>query len=200
MENGGENPEAQLETKETSVAQTDDESSAQEFQSEESLNEMQARLEERIQQEVERRFQSAKDKRWAQLEKQYGELAELQKGRVVGRVDEAADAADSPLAEAKRLLDKAGLSNDPEAVRLLSEAKRGESKDLRILSDAAELALRRSNRKSASSGSVVLPSGGKPTRDLRSEYEQRLKRLRPGDVAGLSELKREFRRKGLDVY
>ena len=31
-----------------------------------------------IQEEIGRRFQSAKDKRWAQLEKQYGALSEMQ--------------------------------------------------------------------------------------------------------------------------
>ena len=36
--------------------------------------------------------------------------------------------------------------------------------------------------------------------DLRAEYERRVGALRPGDVAGLLDLKREFRKKGLEVY
>lgn len=38
------------------------------------LKAVEERLEARIQDEVEKRFQSAKDKRWAELERQYGEL------------------------------------------------------------------------------------------------------------------------------
>jgi len=49
---------------------------------------------------------------------------------------------------------------------------------------------------------VIQPSGGglPPAPDLRAEYEQRVATVRPGDVAGLMEVKREFRKKGLEVY
>jgi len=39
-----------------------------------------------------------------------------------------------------------------------------------------------------------------PAPDLRAEYERRVGALRPGDVAGLLDLKREFRKRGLEVY
>lgn len=48
---------------------------------------------------------------------------------------------------------------------------------------------------------VILPGGaGAPAQDLRAEYQRRLRGLRPGDVAAVLELKREFRNRGLEVY
>lgn len=48
---------------------------------------------------------------------------------------------------------------------------------------------------------VMPPSGaGAPAPDLRAEYQRRLRSLRPGDLAAVLELKREFRNKGLEVY
>jgi len=57
-------------------------------------------------------------------------------------------------------------------------------------------------RPAARASHVIQPSGGglPPAPDLRAEYEQRVATLRPGDVAGLMEVKREFRKKGLEVY
>lgn len=48
---------------------------------------------------------------------------------------------------------------------------------------------------------VIQPSGGGlPAQDLRAAYDQRVAALRPGDVAGLMEVKRDFRKRGLEVY
>ena len=57
-------------------------------------------------------------------------------------------------------------------------------------------------RPAARASHVIQPSGGglPPAPDLRAEYEKRVAALRPGDVAGLMEIKREFRKKGLEVY
>ena len=57
-------------------------------------------------------------------------------------------------------------------------------------------------RPAARASHVIQPSGGglPPAPDLRAEYERRVGALRPGDVAGLLDLKREFRKKGLEVY
>ncbi|QYK51825.1 MAG: hypothetical protein KF701_04840 [Anaerolineales bacterium] len=50
--------------------------------------------------------------------------------------------------------------------------------------------------------SRVIPPGGAgaPAPDLREEYARRLGALRPGDLAAVLELKREFRKRGLEVY
>lgn len=57
-------------------------------------------------------------------------------------------------------------------------------------------------RPAARASHVIQPSGGglPPAPDLRTEYETRVAAVRPGDVAGLMEIKREFRKKGLEVY
>ena len=57
-------------------------------------------------------------------------------------------------------------------------------------------------RPAARASHVIQPSGGglPPAPDLRAEYERRVGALRPGDVAGLLDLKREFRKRGLEVY
>ena len=53
----------------------------------------------------------------------------------------------------------------------------------------------------AKASHIIQPSGGGlPVPDLRGEYEKRLAALRPGDVAGLMEIKREYRKRGLEVY
>jgi hypothetical protein len=101
------------------------------------------------------------------------------------------------VSKALRLFQEAGLQDDPEALQLVSEL--------------ANVALRRqasppAEKPAARASHVILPSGGglPPAADtlasLRAEYERRVGTLRPGDVAGLLELKREFRRKGLEVY
>lgn len=54
---------------------------------------------------------------------------------------------------------------------------------------------------SAKASHVIQPSGGGlPAPDPRAEYEKRVAELRPGDIGGLMELKREYRRRGLEIY
>ncbi len=167
------------------------------------LEALEQRLETRIQDEVERRFISAKDKRWAELERQYGKLSSLS-ARAVGEPGHQleSDKEKPPVSQVRRILQQANLENDPEALHLLRQARgQGPQAELRLLADLAELALRRVEKPAAKASAVILPSGGGlPAPDLRAEYEKRLTGLRAGDVAGLSELKREFRNKGLEVY
>ena len=160
-----------------------------------------------IREEVERRFQSAKDKRWAQLEKQYGHLHELSERAVSGvpkgQVFYGESLEGEFIERAARLLDRVGLGNDPEAVALLQD--QAESQDggdyLDLMEDLVAMALRRVGREEASAMAVVQPGGGiAPVEDLQSAYEQRKKKLRPGDVNGLMALKKEFREKGMDVF
>ncbi len=93
---------------------------------------------------------------------------------------------ESPFAQALQLLQSADLASDPKALRLLA--------------DLAELA-QGGPAPAARASHLIQPSGGGvPAPDLRAEYERRLGALRPGDVAGLMELKREFRKRGLEIY
>jgi len=61
-------------------------------------------------------------------------------------------------------------------------------------------------QEASSPASTVIDQGGKPpttgtTHDaLLSEYQERLSKIRQGDVRALSELKKEYRKKGLGVY
>lgn len=167
------------------------------------LDALEQRLEARIREEVERRFISAKDKRWAELERQYGQLSALSARAKVDPDQQLEPAMQKPPASpVHRILQQANLENDPEALRLVREARgQGAQAELRLLADLAELALRRVEKPAAKASAVILPSGGGlPAPDLRAEYERRLTGLRAGDVAGLSELKREFRGRGLEVY
>lgn len=91
-----------------------------------------------------------------------------------------------------------------QALRILRSADLSSSKALRLLADLAELAeLARGGAPTPQprASHLIQPSGGGvPAPDLRAAYERRLRTLRPGDVAGLMEVKREFRKKGLEVY
>ena len=110
-----------------------------------------ASLEARIEEAVEHGFQSARDNRLTQVERELDELKE-------------------------RL-----------AASELARSEPGETL---------------SKRPMARPSHVVQPLGsGLPlASDLRAEYEQRVRGLQPGDVGSLVEIKREFRRKGLEVY
>ncbi|MCW5877727.1 MAG: hypothetical protein KIS80_02525 [Anaerolineales bacterium] len=103
------------------------------------------RLERQIEDAIERRWQSAKDRRLGRLEEELREL-------------------------------KLRLAGDQEPA------------------EAARPAPRASH--------IVQPGGGglPPAPDLRGEYEAQVAQLRPGDLAGLLELKRRFRARGLEVY
>jgi hypothetical protein len=101
------------------------------------------------------------------------------------------------------LLERVGLGNDPEAVSLMQEISHSQDEEdyLDMMEDLVTLTLRRTGLEEAPAAAVIQPSGGiAPVQDLREAYEQRKKRLRPGDVNGLMALKREFREKGLDVF
>ena len=107
------------------------------------------------------------------------------------------------MARAQQILESAGMANDPQALELIHEGQYTPDVQgyLDLLGDLTELTLRRTNRPRAGAATVAQPGGSHlPEPDLRQEYDQRKKRLRPGDVGALMELKREFRRKGLEVY
>jgi hypothetical protein len=172
-----------------------------------SHTELDDRISEHIRQEVERRFQSAKDKRWAQLEKQYGQLHELseltgsaipQGGATQGKALEG-----EMMWRAAKLLERVGLGNDPEAVSLMQGIAHSQDEGdyLEMMEDLVSLALRRTGLEKTPEAAVIQPSGGTaPVQSLQEAYEQRKKGLRPGDVNSLMALKREFREKGLDVF
>lgn len=146
----------------------------------ESLAELEERLQAQIEEAVERRFQSAKDRRWAQLEKQYGELSELQKALSAER----AQGGERPDSDARP-----DSGEQPESGEYLE-----------LLESLTTLVLQGARKGNVHPAAVVQPGGGAPQADLRSEYQVRLQQLRPGDVNGLMELKREFRGKGLEIF
>ncbi len=51
-----------------------------------------------------------------------------------------------------------------------------------------------------SPATAVVPGGSSASSDLAQEYERRKQKLRPGDINALTALKREFRKKGLDLF
>lgn len=114
--------------------------------------------------------------------------------------------SESVVTQARRILREAQLEQDSEALQLLHKAGEGEpaspQAELRLLGDLANLLLRRMEPPLARASHAVQPSGGglPPTPDLRAEYEKRVSALRPGDLSNLMELKREFRKRGLQVY
>jgi hypothetical protein len=72
--------------------------------------------------------------------------------------------------------------------------------ELRLLRELTELAAKRTGSPSKASHAIQPSGGGLPAPDLRAEYERRVATLRPGDVAGLMEVKREFRKRGMEIY
>jgi hypothetical protein len=172
-----------------------------------SQTELDEHISEHIRQEVERRFQSAKDRRWAQLEKQYGHLHELSERTGPGvpkvQVSYVESLEGEFIGRAARLLDRVGLGNDPEAVALMQENAHSQDKEsyLDMMEDLVSMTLRRVGREEAPATAVIQPGGGiAPVEDLQGAYERRKKKLRPGDVNGLMALKKEFREKGLEVF
>jgi hypothetical protein len=170
-----------------------------------------AELLELIGREIDRRFQSAKDKRWAQLEKQYGDLRELSVQQELPLPQPPASKEDSALTEqvmerAEALLKRLGLRNTPEAAALLRDQESLEGPDgtLELVDRVLDLALRDIAAPKASAPSpagVIAPGGGSPANpDLAAVYRQRRKQIRPGDVNALTALKREFREKGLNIF
>ncbi len=172
-----------------------------------------ARLTALVREEVERRFQSAKDKRWTQLEKQYRELSELR--AQIGTPEEG----DAPAEEggrdqgedlAARVMALARLpglrANEEATARLLRhKADGGTDGYLALLEELLALVLgdapgQGAAVSSASAASAVTPGGSAAPADLVQAYQRRKAMLRPGDVNALTALKREFRQKGLDVF
>lgn len=211
LESGASKPENDQQAGEQSSESVRDQqtSTSQTAAEKDSPAALEERLGARIAAEVERRFQSAKDKRWTQLERQFGALSELQKS--LKDDDSNADSQTPPSGHADdwlarkthNLLDATGLVNDPEVQAIIRRGAYSPDADgyLDFLGDITKLALQRAGRPTPTAASVAQPSGGGvPEPDLRSEYDLRKKRLRPGDVNGLVELKREFRGKGLDVF
>lgn len=160
-----------------------------------------------IREEVERRFQSAKDKRWAQLEKQYGHLHELSERAETGvsktQLSHGGNLGGEIAGRTARLLKRVGLGNDPEVIALLHDQVEsfGGGDYLDLMEDLVAITLRREGREEVPAAVVIQPGGGiAPVENLQGAYEQRKKKLRPGDVNGLMALKKEFREKGMDVF
>lgn len=178
-----------------------------------------ARLAALVREEVERRFQSAKDKRWTQLEKQYRELSELR--AQIGTPEEG----DAPAEEggrdqgedlAARVVALARLpglrANEEATARLLRHKVDGGTDGyLALLEELLALVLGDAPGQGAvvssanapanvSAASAVTPGGSAAPADLVQAYQRRKAMLRPGDVNALTALKREFRQKGLDVF
>ncbi|KAA3643429.1 MAG: hypothetical protein DWQ07_23230 [Chloroflexi bacterium] len=197
LESGAKREEAG-ENSQVSTAQRDEQTSGE---VERPNSPLEKQIEEHIASEVERRFQSAKDKRWAQLERQYGALSELQKA-MDGQDEIQATDDNWVIDKAQGLLKMAGLENDPEVSALLREKPYGADNDgyVALLSDLTEVVLRRNSRGPTNGAAVAQPSGGLPVNDLREDYELRKRQLVAGDVNALMALKREFRAKGLDIF
>lgn len=169
-------------------------------------------LGEMIEKEVNRRFQSAKDKRWAQLEKQYRELGEL---RELAEVLLASDqeSPDHPgrgdgemQARIRSLAELPGLKGNEEARALI--LRNISVDDWPSYARVMEALMRMTLGKPGTAGreipntaaTAVTPGGGDAPADLAQAYQRRRKLLKPGDVNALTALKREFRQKGLDVF
>ncbi|MBW8012507.1 MAG: hypothetical protein FVQ83_14925 [Chloroflexi bacterium] len=211
LESGAREPEADKQTQEQVSAISGDQQTSNTANSPEQplTPEFEQHLEAHIAAEVERRFQSAKDKRWTQLERQFGTLSDFQ--QTLDEVSEGKTAKQGSAEDVEKwlenkmqaLLATSGLENDPEIQTMLHSGDYAPDVEgyMNMLGDITELALRRSQRPKASAATVTQPSGGGLVEpDLQGEYDLRKKRLRPGDVNSLLELKREFRQKGLDVY
>ena len=121
-------------------------------------------------------------------------------------VSEEAGGLAQSLAERVQALGRMpGLKDNEDArAMLLRHAKPGGIEDYAVLlEDLLRLGgggLVVDPRTPSSPASVVISGGGSAPADLRQAYERRRRALRPGDIQGLTALKREFRQKGLDVF
>jgi len=169
-------------------------------------------LGEMIEKEVNRRFQSAKDKRWAQLEKQYRELGELREmaEALLAVNQESTDMSgeqDGNLeARIRSLAELPGLKgNHPARALILRHmAVEDVSSYARVMEELLHLTLGKPKdggiQGSTSAAVAVIPGGSDAPSDLAEAYRRRKRQLRPGDINALTALKREFRQKGLDVF
>jgi hypothetical protein len=170
-----------------------------------------AELRELISKEIDRRFQSAKDKRWAQLEKQYGKLIEhsQEQEHQLPHEDDGGPQL-SPearvLEQAEALLTRLGLRSNPQAEALLGQqdALKGPGGYLDLIDQVLEIILSQAveaEQETPSPAGLIAPSGGMISKtDLGAVYQQRKAQIRPGDVNALTALKREFREKGLNIF
>lgn len=170
------------------------------------------RLGEMIEREVSRRFQSAKDKRWAQLEKQYGDLRELREMAGALR-SSAGESPDQPAKEdgnlearIRSLADLPGLrgNEDARALILRNIGVQDPTAYMRVMEELIHLTLgtpeTETGSGAVSAARAVIPGGSDAPGDLLQAYQRRKRQLRAGDVNALTALKREFRQKGLDVF
>ncbi len=171
-----------------------------------------ARLEEMIEKEVGRRFQSAKDKRWSQLEKQYGDLSEL-RDLAEALLTSVEESAGQPALQEENLearirsfADLPGVreNEDASALILRSMAVEDLPAYVQVMEELVRLTLGEQKEgrghRPISAAAAVTPGGSDTPDDLEQAYRRRKRLLRPGDVNGLTALKREFRQKGLDVF
>ena len=125
-----------------------------------------------IEESIERKFQSGKDRRISRLESEVKEL----NGELTKLLAKQGDASQSVV----------GIASPK------NSARNGEADEEAGISSSLH---------SPRASHLIQPSGGGvPAPDLRREYERRLETLRLGDIVGLMELKREFRKRGLEVY
>lgn len=165
-----------------------------------------------VEREVNRRFQSAKDKRWAQLEKQYRELSELRgvADALLGSDQGSANASEEQAGllgeRIRELAELPGINGNEDARALILRNMQVDDLPayVKVIEDLLQMTLGdlpETDRKSgASAAMAVTPGGGDAPGDLRQAYRRRKQLLRAGDVNGLMALKREFRQKGLDVF
>jgi hypothetical protein len=119
----------------------------------------------------------------------------------------------TPIEKLVGALQAAGLGSDPTALRLVAElaaldplrrkntdALENGNEETHSPRVSRQLETTLANKARASH--LIQPSGGgiPPAPDLRAEYEKRVNELRPGDIDGLMEVKREFRKRGMEVY
>jgi hypothetical protein len=141
-------------------------------------------IEQAVTEAVERRFQSAKDKRWAELEKQYSSLSELAEklGEVQGQPEDEPQPAD-PAVTAQDLTGRVqalarlpGLKENETIRALLLRHARPESiedytnllEDLLRLGVAGRLA--DENNRASTPASAVIPGGSDAPADLQQAY------------------------------
>lgn len=169
-------------------------------------------LGEMIEQEVTRRFQSAKDKRWAQLEKQYRELSELREMAEAlmasnqESADQSGEKGDDLEARIRTLAELPGLKSNhsAEALILRNMAVEDVSSYVQLMEELIHLTLGGQKAEPGqvltSAAAAVIPGGSDAPSDLAEAYRRRKRQLRPGDINALTALKREFRQKGLDIF
>ena len=164
-----------------------------------------------ISREIERRFQSAKDRRWAELEKQYRRTqaeADLSPPHPAAGItpDLSEEFAGKLMARAEEMLKRLGLRSTPEAAAILSDKDNlnGPGGTLELVDRVLEFALRdiqQGTGEPPTPAGVISPGGGTAeSDDLSARYQRRKQTIRPGDINALTALKREFREKGLNIF